>query len=66
MTTELTIHLPEPLLQEARQAAKVAKTSLEEFVSQAIIGSSTAAKTKHSHRIGRLAQRAYDPRSGLD
>ena len=36
MTTELTIHLPEPLLQEARQAAGAAKTTLEEFVSQAV------------------------------
>ncbi len=36
MTTELTIHLSEPLLQEARQAAEAAKTTLEEFVSQAI------------------------------
>jgi hypothetical protein len=36
MTTELTIHLPETLLQEARQAASAAKTTLEEFVSQAI------------------------------
>ncbi len=36
MTTELTIHLPEPLMQEARQAAEAAETTLEEFVSQAI------------------------------
>lgn len=36
MTTELTIHLPETLLQEAHQAARATKITLEEFVSQAI------------------------------
>ncbi len=36
MATELTIHLPDPLLEEARQAAEATKTTLEEFVSQAV------------------------------
>jgi enamine deaminase RidA (YjgF/YER057c/UK114 family) len=36
MATELNINLPDSLLEEARQAAEAAKTTLEEFVSQAI------------------------------
>ncbi len=48
MTTELTIHLPEPLLQEARQAAGAAKTTLEEFVSQAISARVQQQKPKRS------------------
>lgn len=36
MTTELTINLPDSLLEEARQAAAAAETTLEEFVSQAV------------------------------
>ena len=36
MTTELTIKLPDSLLEEVRQAAAATETTLEEFVSQAL------------------------------